>query len=86
MPCKERQESRKEVAVLANMSHPNIVQYKESFEGDRTTGCFVVVALCLHDNFLQFNPAMARELTNDKYIKKKKKKILQSSFHVELQT
>lgn len=30
---KERQESRKEVAVLANMSHPNIVQYKESFEG-----------------------------------------------------
>lgn len=33
MSNKERQESRKEVAVLANMSHPNIVQYKESFEG-----------------------------------------------------
>lgn len=33
MSSKERQESRKEVAVLANMSHPNIVQYKESFEG-----------------------------------------------------
>lgn len=33
MPSKERQESRKEVAVLAKMSHPNIVQYKESFEG-----------------------------------------------------
>ncbi|KAK2835889.1 hypothetical protein Q5P01_016373 [Channa striata] len=32
MPSKERQESRKEVAVLAKMSHPNIVQYKESFE------------------------------------------------------
>ncbi|KAM9385320.1 serine/threonine-protein kinase Nek1 [Pholidichthys leucotaenia] len=32
MSSKERQESRKEVAVLANMSHPNIVQYKESFE------------------------------------------------------
>uniref|UniRef100_A0A665SVZ4 non-specific serine/threonine protein kinase n=1 Tax=Echeneis naucrates TaxID=173247 RepID=A0A665SVZ4_ECHNA len=29
---KARQESRKEVAVLAKMSHPNIVQYKESFE------------------------------------------------------
>lgn len=33
MSNKERQESRKEVAVLANMSHPNVVQYKESFEG-----------------------------------------------------
>lgn len=33
MSSKERQESRKEVAVLASMSHPNIVQYKESFEG-----------------------------------------------------
>lgn len=33
MSSKERQESRREVAVLANMSHPNIVQYKESFEG-----------------------------------------------------
>ncbi|KAM8889651.1 serine/threonine-protein kinase Nek1 isoform 2-T2 [Synchiropus picturatus] len=32
MSSKERQESRNEVAVLANMSHPNIVQYKESFE------------------------------------------------------
>ncbi|XP_061593926.1 serine/threonine-protein kinase Nek1 isoform X2 [Cololabis saira] len=32
MSNKERQESRREVAVLANMSHPNIVQYKESFE------------------------------------------------------
>lgn len=33
MSNRERQESRKEVAMLANMSHPNIVQYKESFEG-----------------------------------------------------
>ncbi|KAG7277517.1 hypothetical protein CRUP_030679, partial [Coryphaenoides rupestris] len=32
MSSRERHESRKEVAVLANMSHPNIVQYKESFE------------------------------------------------------
>ena len=36
MSNKERQESRKEVEVLANMSHPNIVQYKESFEGKHT--------------------------------------------------
>ncbi|XP_009292956.1 serine/threonine-protein kinase Nek1 isoform X9 [Danio rerio] len=40
MSNKERQESRKEVAVLANMSHPNIVQYKESFE---ESGCLYIV-------------------------------------------
>uniref|UniRef100_A0A8D3D347 non-specific serine/threonine protein kinase n=1 Tax=Scophthalmus maximus TaxID=52904 RepID=A0A8D3D347_SCOMX len=40
MPSKERQESRKEVAVLAKMSHPNIVQYKESFEEG---GCLYIV-------------------------------------------
>lgn len=33
MSSKEREESRREVAVLANMKHPNIVQYRESFEG-----------------------------------------------------
>ncbi|KAJ0041774.1 hypothetical protein NL108_006995, partial [Boleophthalmus pectinirostris] len=44
MSSKERQESRKEVAVLANMSHPNIVQYKESFEEG---GClYIVMAYC----------------------------------------
>uniref|UniRef100_A0A3B3DN48 non-specific serine/threonine protein kinase n=1 Tax=Oryzias melastigma TaxID=30732 RepID=A0A3B3DN48_ORYME len=40
MSTKERQESRKEVSVLANMSHPNIVQYKESFEEG---GCLYIV-------------------------------------------
>ncbi|XP_047231160.1 serine/threonine-protein kinase Nek1 isoform X1 [Girardinichthys multiradiatus] len=40
MSSKERQESRREVAVLANMSHPNIVQYKESFEEE---GCLYIV-------------------------------------------
>uniref|UniRef100_A0A8C2XNW6 non-specific serine/threonine protein kinase n=1 Tax=Cyclopterus lumpus TaxID=8103 RepID=A0A8C2XNW6_CYCLU len=40
MSSKERQESRKEVAVLATMSHPNIVQYKESFEEG---GCLYIV-------------------------------------------
>ncbi|XP_036438240.1 serine/threonine-protein kinase Nek1 isoform X2 [Colossoma macropomum] len=40
MSNKERQESRREVAVLANMSHPNIVQYKESFEEG---GCLYIV-------------------------------------------
>ncbi|XP_016526249.1 serine/threonine-protein kinase Nek1 isoform X7 [Poecilia formosa] len=40
MSRKERQESRREVAVLANMSHPNIVQYKESFEEG---GCLYIV-------------------------------------------
>lgn len=41
MSSKERQESRKEVAVLANMSHPNIVQYKESFEGNHNPVCWL---------------------------------------------
>ncbi|XP_068175055.1 serine/threonine-protein kinase Nek1 isoform X2 [Antennarius striatus] len=40
MSSKERQESRKEVSVLANMSHPNVVQYKESFEEG---GCLYIV-------------------------------------------
>ncbi|CAL8252071.1 unnamed protein product [Merluccius merluccius] len=40
MSSRERHESRKEVAVLANMSHPNIVQYKESFEEG---GCLYIV-------------------------------------------
>ncbi|XP_039984827.1 serine/threonine-protein kinase Nek1 isoform X2 [Xiphias gladius] len=40
MSSRERQESRKEVAVLAKMSHPNIVQYKESFEEG---GCLYIV-------------------------------------------
>nr|XP_043900097.1 serine/threonine-protein kinase Nek1 isoform X3 [Solea senegalensis] len=40
MPDRERQESRKEVALLAKMSHPNIVQYKESFEEG---GCLYIV-------------------------------------------
>ncbi|XP_023809657.1 serine/threonine-protein kinase Nek1 isoform X2 [Oryzias latipes] len=40
MSTKERRESRKEVSVLANMSHPNIVQYKESFEEG---GCLYIV-------------------------------------------
>lgn len=48
MSSKERQESRKEVAVLANMSHPNIVQYKESFEGIYTNRYYILydVLLC----------------------------------------
>ncbi|XP_061883932.1 serine/threonine-protein kinase Nek1 isoform X3 [Entelurus aequoreus] len=40
MSEKERRESRKEVAVLANMSHPNIVLYRESFEEG---GCLYIV-------------------------------------------
>lgn len=41
MSSQERQESRKEVAVLATMRHPNIVQYKESFEGNYTSHSFI---------------------------------------------
>ncbi|KAF6034950.1 NEK1 [Bugula neritina] len=32
MGAKEREDARKEVAVLAQLQHPNIVSYKESFE------------------------------------------------------
>ncbi|CAI5784107.1 serine serine/threonine-protein kinase Nek1 isoform X1 [Podarcis lilfordi] len=40
MSNKEREESRREVAVLANMKHPNIVLYRESFEEG---GCLYIV-------------------------------------------
>ncbi|NXG50181.1 NEK1 kinase, partial [Psilopogon haemacephalus] len=40
MSSKEREESRREVAVLANMKHPNIVLYRESFEEN---GCLYIV-------------------------------------------
>ena len=33
MSRKEREEARKEVSVLGQMKHPNIVAYRESFEG-----------------------------------------------------
>ncbi|RNA05217.1 serine threonine- kinase Nek1-like isoform X1, partial [Brachionus plicatilis] len=34
MPTKEREEAKKEVSVLAQMNHPNIVSYIDSFEED----------------------------------------------------
>ncbi|NXC41577.1 NEK1 kinase, partial [Penelope pileata] len=40
MSNREREESRREVAVLANMKHPNIVLYRESFEEN---GCLYIV-------------------------------------------
>ncbi|XP_046329462.2 serine/threonine-protein kinase Nek1-like isoform X4 [Haliotis rufescens] len=44
MNQKERVESRKEVAVLAQLKHPNIVAYRESFE---EKGClFIVMDFC----------------------------------------
>lgn len=44
MSNKERKESRREVAVLANMKHPNIVQYKESFE--ENGALYIVMDYC----------------------------------------
>ncbi|XP_024606296.1 serine/threonine-protein kinase Nek1 isoform X2 [Neophocaena asiaeorientalis asiaeorientalis] len=44
MPSKEREESRREVAVLANMKHPNIVQYRESFEENGSL--YIVMDYC----------------------------------------
>lgn len=49
MGPKEREDARKEVAVLAQLQHPNIVSYKESFEGrqqvlDATSNQLVIAA------------------------------------------
>ncbi|XP_037686929.1 serine/threonine-protein kinase Nek1 isoform X13 [Choloepus didactylus] len=44
MSSKEREESRREVAVLANMKHPNIVQYRESFE--ENGALYIVMDYC----------------------------------------
>ncbi|MXQ97267.1 hypothetical protein E5288_WYG002998 [Bos mutus] len=44
MSNKEREESRREVAVLANMRHPNIVQYRESFEENGSL--YIVMDYC----------------------------------------
>lgn len=49
MSNQERQESRKEVAVLATMRHPNIVQYKESFEGNYTN--YTIIHYLINDRF-----------------------------------
>ncbi|XP_077671572.1 serine/threonine-protein kinase Nek1 isoform X3 [Eretmochelys imbricata] len=44
MSNKEREESRREVAVLANMKHPNIVLYRESFEENGSL--YIVMDYC----------------------------------------
>ncbi|XP_051822326.1 serine/threonine-protein kinase Nek1 isoform X2 [Antechinus flavipes] len=44
MSNKERKESRKEVEVLANMKHPNIVLYRESFE--ESGSLYIVMDYC----------------------------------------
>ncbi|XP_058525991.1 serine/threonine-protein kinase Nek1 isoform X7 [Ochotona princeps] len=44
MSSKERKESRREVAMLANMKHPNIVQYRESFEENGSL--YIVMDYC----------------------------------------
>ncbi|XP_038610879.1 serine/threonine-protein kinase Nek1 isoform X2 [Tachyglossus aculeatus] len=44
MSKKEREESRREVAVLANMKHPNIVLYRESFEENGSL--YIVMDYC----------------------------------------
>ena len=48
MSRKEREEARKEVSVLGQMKHPNIVSYRESFEGKLELLCHrhsVIIAL-----------------------------------------
>ena len=56
MSSKEREEARKEVAVLAQLQHPNIVSYKESFEG----ALFTVIVTLL--TYMQIYPFLRRQL------------------------
>ncbi|XP_008050202.1 serine/threonine-protein kinase Nek1-like, partial [Carlito syrichta] len=51
MSSKEREESRREVAVLCNMKHPNIVQYRESFE--ESGSLYTVMDYCEGGDLLQ---------------------------------
>ncbi|XP_064608528.1 serine/threonine-protein kinase Nek1-like isoform X2 [Liolophura sinensis] len=44
MNAREREESRKEVAVLAQLNHPNIVTYRESFEEHGSL--FIIMDYC----------------------------------------
>ena len=44
MGKKERDEARKEVKVLSQMQHPNIVSYRESFESDGNL--YIVMDYC----------------------------------------
>lgn len=50
MGKKERDEARKEVKVLSQMQHPNIVTYKESFEADGNL--YIVMDYCDGGSFV----------------------------------
>ena len=53
MGRKEREESRKEVAVLAQLNHPNIVAYRESFEGYYCIENVVFECVIMHTNLFK---------------------------------
>lgn len=68
MSSQERQESRKEVAVLATMRHPNIVQYKESFEGNYTIHTLIhylrrLINDCFNHSMLGMIYSVLKEIT-----------------------
>ncbi|XP_044213762.1 serine/threonine-protein kinase Nek1-like [Thunnus albacares] len=66
MSPEERQESQKEVEVLADVSHPNIVQYKESFEEE---GCLcIVMDYCEGGDLLKKIKSQKGELFSEKRI------------------
>lgn len=67
MSSQERQESRKEVAVLATMRHPNIVQYKDSFEGNYAIIIFIhylrrLINVCFNYNMLDMIYRLLKEI------------------------
>jgi len=50
---KERQNALNEVRILASISHPNIVSYKEAFMEDRTSTLCIVMEFCDGGDLLQ---------------------------------
>ena len=87
MGTKERTEARKEVSVLAQMKHPNIVSYVESFE--EMGNLFIVMDYCdggdLHSR-LQATKGVfiSEEQVRTAFEKKNSKSALSNSHHVIL--
>ncbi|KAL8617037.1 hypothetical protein ACOMHN_014208 [Nucella lapillus] len=68
MSPKEREESKKEVAVLAQLKHPNIVTYIESFE--EKGSLYIVMNFCSGgDMFTKINDQQGRFFPEDQILK-----------------
>ncbi|KAL4230394.1 Serine/threonine-protein kinase Nek1 [Mactra antiquata] len=67
MGAKEREESRKEVSVLAQLKHPNIVAYRESFEEHGSL--YIVMDFCAGgDLYARINSQRGVMFTEDQIL------------------